>query len=152
MASLADATDVLTAYNFKVEIDSVTIAQFTEISGISSEVGVIEHQEALAAGGKHIIHKVPGRPKPPTITLKRGKCASNDLWKWHLDAVNGKLGAIRKNGSVVVYDHSGVEEIARWNFTNAWPSKITVGGLDAKKNEILIEEVTLQVDTIERTL
>jgi phage tail-like protein len=143
-------TDVLTSYNFKVEIDSVTIAQFSEISGISSEIGVIEHQEMTAAN-KHVIHKVPGLPKPPTITLKRGKCASNDLWKWHLDALHGKVGAIRKNGSIVVYDHSGIEEVARWDFTNAWPSKISTGNLSAKGNEVLMEEVTLQCDSIERS-
>ncbi|HYM49498.1 MAG TPA: phage tail protein [Candidatus Limnocylindrales bacterium] len=144
-----DATDVLTSFNFKVEIDSLQIAQFSEITGIQSEINVIEHQEKTATG-KHVIHKVPGLPKPPTITLKRGKCASNDLWKWHQDALLGKVGAIRKHGSIVVYDHTGEAEIARWDFTNAWPSKISTGNLSAKGNEVLIEEVQLQVDTIER--
>jgi phage tail-like protein len=142
-------TDVLTSYNFKVEIDSLQIAQFSEITGISSEIGVIEHQE-LTKDAKHVVHKVPGVPKPPTITLKRGKCSSNDLWKWHQDAMHGKVSAIRKNGSIVVYDHSGAEEVARWNFTNAWPSKVSTGGLKASGNEVLMEEVTIVCDSIER--
>jgi phage tail-like protein len=144
-----EPTDVLTSFNFKVEIDSMQIAQFSEITGIQSEISVIEHQEKTATG-KHIVHKVPGLAKSPTINLKRGKCQSNDLWNWHNDALAGKLGAIRKNGSIVVYAHDGATEVARWNFTNAWPSKISSGNLSAKGNEVLVEEVVLQVDSIER--
>ena len=41
-------------------------------------------------------------------------------------------------------------EVARYNFTNAWVSKISTGTLKAGANEILMEEVSIVTETIER--
>ena len=42
--------DVVAGYSFQVEIDGVTLAQFKEVSGISSEIQVIEHRENTKGG------------------------------------------------------------------------------------------------------
>ena len=36
--------DPIASYSFHVEIDSITIAQFNEVSGLSIQIGVIEHR------------------------------------------------------------------------------------------------------------
>jgi phage tail-like protein len=141
-------TDALAGYHFSIEIDGVTIAQFQEVSGIASEIAVIDLQQNMK-DGKFLIHKLPGNRKPPTITLKRGKNASKDIWDWHEKIYQGKVTDARKNGSVVLYnyDHS---EVGRYTFVNAWPSKVSMSALKAGSNEVLMEEVTLVCEELTR--
>ena len=141
-------SDALASYHFSIEIDGVAVAQFQEVSGIASEVDVIELKENTK-DGKAIIHKLPGNPKPPTITLKRAKSASKDLWDWHEKIFQGKVSDARKNGSVVLYDYEHAE-VGRYNFVNAWPSKVTMSSLKAGSNEVLMEEVTIVCEELHR--
>ena len=141
-------TDALASYKFFVEIDKTEIAQFSELSGISSELDVIELKENTA-DGKPIIHKLPGAQKPPTITLKRAKNSSKDLWDWHNAMIEGKVSDARRNGSIVLKDFENAE-VARYNFENAWVSKISAGTLKAGANEVLMEEVSIVCERVER--
>src|SRR5258708_8444072 len=75
-------TDALAGYHYSIEIDGVTIAQFQEVSGLTSELDVIELKENTK-DGKYIIHKLPGNRKPPSITLKRANSSSKHLSDWH---------------------------------------------------------------------
>ena len=84
-------SDALASYLFAIEIDRIEIAQFSEVSGLASEVDVIELKENTR-DGKLVIHKAPGAVKPATITLKRAKNASKALWHWHEAIMQGKLG------------------------------------------------------------
>jgi len=141
-------SDALASYLFAIEIDSIEIAQFTEISGLASEVDVIELKENTR-DGKLVIHKSPGAMKPPTITLKRAKNSSKALWDWHEAMLQGKVSESRKNGSVILKSYDGTE-VARYNFTNAWVSKVTTGTLKAGANEVLMEEASLVCESFVR--
>jgi phage tail-like protein len=140
--------DAIAARNFAVEIDGTTVAQFTEISGRTSEMDVTELKEN-AKDGKLIIKKIPGAHKPPTLTLKRAKNVSMDLYNWHKAALNGKVKDARKNGSIILYDYE-LGEVARWNFVNAWPSKLSTGSLKAGSNDVVTEEATIVMESFER--
>ena len=141
-------SDALASYLFAIEIDSIEIAQFTEISGLASEIDVIELKENTR-DGKLVIHKSPGAMKPPTITLKRAKNSSKALWDWHEAMVQGKVSESRKNGSVILKSYDGTE-VARYNFTNAWVSKVSTGTLKAGANEVLMEEASLVCESFVR--
>ncbi len=141
-------SDALAGYHFSVEVDGVSLAQFQEVSGITSELDVIELKENTK-DGKYVLHKLPGNRKPPTITLKRAKNSSTDLWDWHKKIYEGKVSDARKNGSIVMYDYTN-SEVSRYNFTNAWPSKVTTSALKAGANEIVTEEVTIVCEALER--
>jgi phage tail-like protein len=143
-------TDALVAYTFSIEIDRTEIAQFSEVSGLASEVDVIEIKENNALG-QPTLKKVPGWTKPATLTLKRAKNASQDLWKWHEAVMQGKLGDARRNGSVVMKSFDGTE-VARYNFVNGWVSKISASTLKAGSNEVLMEEVSIVTESIERVM
>ena len=99
--------------------------------------------------GKFIVHKLPGNRRAPSITLKRATNTSKDLWDWHQKIYEGNVSDARKNGSVVLYtyDHS---EVGRYNFMNAWPSKVSTGTLNAGSNDVLMEEVTIVCEELER--
>ena len=43
------------------------------------------------------------------------------------------------------------EAVARWNFTNGWPSKWTGADFDASSNEIATEKIVITHEGLERT-
>jgi phage tail-like protein len=133
--------DALAAYSFQVDIDGVTIAQFKEVSGLSSEIQVIEQRET-AKGGIPVIKKLPGSHKWGDITLKRGKTKDNSLWQWMKTAQDGDIDAARRNGSIVLFDYKR-GEVARFNFVNGWPSKVSFGSFSAGGNEVQLEECVI---------
>ncbi|HKF75334.1 MAG TPA: phage tail protein [Candidatus Dormibacteraeota bacterium] len=141
-------SDALAGYHYSIEIDGVTIAQFQEVSGLTSEVDVIELKENTK-DGKYVNHKLPGNRKPPSITLKRAKNSSKDLWDWHQKIYEGNVSDGRRNGSVVMYSYDHTE-VGRYNFMNAWPSKVSTSTLKAGSNDILMEEVTIVCEELER--
>src|SRR5438067_2323772 len=104
--------DAFAARNFAIEVDGTMIAQFTELSGLTSEMDVTELKEN-GPDGKLIIKKIPGAHKTPTLTLKRAKNVSMELYKWHKAALDGKVKEARKNGSVILYDYQAGEIAGR---------------------------------------
>jgi phage tail-like protein len=139
--------DALGQYLFQIEIDGVTIAQFREVGGLTAEVQVIEHKENKP-GGIPVLKKLPGHSKWGDLSLKRGKTQDRGWWDWIKQVQEGKIDEARRNGSVVIYDYVRGEQ-ARINFRNAWPSKVSIGNLQAGGNDIAIEECTLVHEGLE---
>jgi phage tail-like protein len=131
---------------FGLEIDGVELARFTGISGLGYESEVVTFQDTLA-DGKIVTRKRPGRISFPDIVLKRGLSADNALVDWYQTVVNGAVE--RKSGSIVIYDQTSTE-IGRWNFENAWISKWSASDLDAGTDDIMIEEITIAHEYMER--
>jgi phage tail-like protein len=48
-----------------------------------------------------------------------------------------------------MYSQDGTE-VARWNFVNAWPSKLTGPSANAGNNEVAIEELEITHEGYER--
>ena len=145
----SNPSDAIAAYHVGLEVDSTEIAQFSEISGLTIERDVITLKENIAKGGHMVIKQLPGARKPPTITLKRAKNTSMDLYKWWEAMDLGKLADGRRNGSVVLYDYE-MGEVGRYNFVNAWVSKITMSAAKAGSNEPLMEEVSIVCEDVTR--
>ena len=139
--ALPSPEDALAGYSFSVEIDGVTIAQFKEVSGINAEIQTIEHRENKV-GGLPVMKKLPGARKWGDLTLKRGRTDNKALWDWIKSVQDGNMAAARKNGSIVLMDYQH-GETSRFSFINGWPSKVSIGSLNAGGNDILIEEVTI---------
>jgi phage tail-like protein len=55
----------------------------------------------------------------------------------------------RTNCSIIMMDRN-YEDAARWDFTNAWPSKVTGPSVKSDSNEIGIEEVVLVHEGMKR--
>ena len=141
--------DPLTAYHFFVEIKgSGIIGSFRECSGLGSEQQVIEYIHADEKG-KTVVQKVPGVTKYTDISLKRGMTNDDKMWKWRKKVEDGKVDSARTNGSIVLYDQAN-GEVARWNFTDGWPSKMTGPSLAAGTNDVAIEELVIAHEKLER--
>ena len=138
---MPDREDPLVGCQFSLEIQGVIKGYFTEVSGLGSEHDIVEHK-VVDESGHDMVMKIPGRLKWSDITLKRGITSSMDVWDWRKQVEDGDVQGARKNGSVVMYDQS-YSQIARWNFSNAWPSKVSGPSLNAQNNEFGIEEMVI---------
>lgn len=143
----AERKDPFGNFHFVVEIDGIQRAAFHEVGGLDSSIDVIEHRE----GGSSMpaVGKYPGQAKYSNISLKWGVATDHDLYDWHRQWIKGDPAAARKNGSIVLLDRQGQEQI-RWNFTNAWPAKWTGPTFNAEGNDIAIETLELAHEGVER--
>jgi len=139
--------DALTAARFSITIDGYEIASFSELQGITTEVEPVDFLESTDK--EVVFKKLPGKRKPPTIVLKRGKNSSMELWAWHEAVLQGNIVAARKSCSLIMYNYDGAP-VARYHLEQAWPSKLEVGGLKAGASEVLMETVTIVCENIQR--
>ena len=140
-------SDALTAARFSITIDGYEIASFAELLGITTEVEAVELMESTDKSV--VLKKLPGKVKPPTLVLKRGKNSSMELWAWHEAVLNGDIVAARKSCSLVMYSTDG-KPVARYHLEHAWPAKLEIGALKAGASEVLMETVTLVCEHIQR--
>jgi phage tail-like protein len=140
--------DPLVSSWFGVEFQGQIVGAFRECTGLGSENEVVEYK-ASGQKGEYVIKKVPGRLKWNNITLKRGVTDSMEAWKWRKLVEQGKITDARKNGTITMYNQQG-DPVAKWNFTNAWPSKLNGPSANAGNNEVAIEELELTHEGYER--
>ena len=70
-------------FNFLVEIDGVTVAGFSEASGLTTDSNVMEYRNGDENNhGVSTVRKLPGLVKFNNIVLKRGVTADQSLWNW----------------------------------------------------------------------
>lgn len=124
-------------FRFRLEIDGIEQAGFSDASGFDITVDPIDYRE-----GNEPTHvrKLPGLTKYGNVTLKWGVTDSMELYNWNKAIVNGDIQ--RKNLAIVVIDEAG-DDKARWEVVEAWPTKYTPTTLNAKGNEVAIE--TLEI-------
>ena len=138
------ATDPFASFNFKLEIEGITVAGFSEVTGLNQESNVIDYRE----GQEPITpRKLPGLNKFGNITLKRGISPDLSVYNWRKTVTDGDIE--RRNASIVLHNEKH-EEVVRWNLVNAWPSKYVGPDLKANANEVAIESVELTHEGVER--
>lgn len=149
--------DPLVATDFWMEIDGEVISYLTSVDGLQLELetGSLTQRDKA---GKLVQMTVLAKPKMTgELTVKRVApldVTSDALWKWFMQIRDKGMSPLsradeRKNGSIVIYG-TNFTETARWNFFNAWPSKIAQDGFDAGKNDPVSETITLQYEKLER--
>lgn len=135
--------DHIGAFNFKVEIEGVTVGAFFEVKNVESLTEVIEYQD----GEDIILRKRPGRTSYSNIVLKRGFINTDELWKWRKAVIDGKIE--RKSGSIILCGDDG-SEIMRFNFFEGWPCRYSLSTLNGADDRNLFEEIEIAVEKIER--
>jgi phage tail-like protein len=130
--------DPLVAFRFKLEVDNVIQAGFSECSGLQVETEVDEVREG---GNNEAMHKLPKGQRQMNLSLRRGMTDSRVLWDWHLEVARGRK-VPRKLVNVVLLDRDG-EERWRWSFKEAFPVKWTGPELKGDGNAVAIETLEL---------
>lgn len=150
-------SDPLIAQNFFLEIDGAVVSVLASVSGLDVEMEVATTQQVGKDGKSQTVKTLAGRNKAPDLSLVRmapADSTQDKMWGWFNDIMNkGMLQSDRtnnrKNGSVVMYD-STHKEVARFNFTNGWPSKIATDQLSVDSNDPVKETITLTIESLVR--
>jgi phage tail-like protein len=137
--------EVHAAFRFAIQIDGITEAVFTECTLPSLEVDVTQQMEG---GLNNAVHQIPGRVKAGKITLKRGITTSSDLLTWYVDLAQGKIEDSERKVSVVMYD-SLSDEVLRWNFQKAFPSKWSGPTFASANSQAAIETLELSYHSVD---
>jgi phage tail-like protein len=144
VAESGDRQDPFLAFRFEVRLDDLSVAGFSECSGLQLE---IEPQDYLEGGLNTFVRKFPGRVKQTNLTLKRG-IVDREMWNWFYDLTQGKLK--RRNGSIRIHDPSSTEVQVEWHFRDAFPCKWAGPDLNASQNNVAIESVEICHQGLER--
>lgn len=140
--------DPYAVHNFQVIVTNVSddgvavTGAFNEVSGLELELKVIEYRVGSEAS---TTRKLPGLTAFTNLTFKRGITGDIAFWNWIVEALNGRVR--RTSGSVILLDENR-QEVMRWNFDRAWPTKYTGPSLGAGKNEIAMETLVLAVESL----
>jgi phage tail-like protein len=130
-------------YNFLVEIDGITQAKFSEVTGLNVTVDVIEFREG---GDQTAPILIPGLAHYGPLVLKNGLTQSNELCDWMQATVNGSM--TRRNLSIIILNAEGSEE-ARYNLYEAWPSSWSLSQLESLGVGPIVEELVIQYEKFE---
>lgn len=135
--------DPYAQFNFLVEVEGLTVAGFTEVSGLTAESDIIEYREG---SDPPRMRKLAALGKFGGITCKRGITLNRELWEWRRTTLQG--ATVRRNGAVVLLDEAR-EPRLRWEFFEAWISKYEGPALNATANEAAIESIELAVEDVQ---
>jgi phage tail-like protein len=142
------ATDPLRNFRYRLEIDGIVQAGFSEVAIGDASNDPIEYRE-----GNEIttVRKLKGLNKYGNITLKWGLTDSMELSNWHRMIVDDAtlLAAARKTVVIRIQDDSGADKAA-YEITRAWPTKYNPTDLNGKGNEVAIESLELANEGIRR--
>ncbi len=144
----ATSEDALIGSRFGLEIDGVDMAYFQSASGFSNETSLVDDPVAMG-NGVTVIRKLPGQLTWGPLTLTRGVTSDMALWEWRKQVIEGKTGEMRRNCSLIMFNHAA-EEVARYNFEQCWPSKWSGPDVKADDAAVVIEQLEIQYEFMER--
>lgn len=136
--------DNVTAANFMVEVNALTIGRFSELEGLQMEIEIEEYSEG---GVNDAPHRFPTRLTWPNIVLKRGITNDNNLFDW-FDAVAGQrfaqsgLSGNRDTVAISLISTTG-KRLRTWTLIKAYPVRWTGPTLSASEDSIAMEELEL---------
>lgn len=141
----------MTAYHFLVSFldeDQVDIP-FRDVSGFSAE---LQTEDVVAGGENGVSYKLPKPAKYGTLKLSRALPAEkvDVITDWAEKAIQDF--DIRFKTVVVSVLNEEHKAIRSWHFSDAYPVKLSVGDLNATKNELVIESLELAFKFVRREL
>lgn len=141
---MATRKDPIRNFRFRLEIDGIQQAGFSEVSGFDITIDPIDYREGTDP--THV-RKLTGLTKYGNVTLKWGVTTSMELYNWHRQIVDGEI--VRKNITIVSVNEIG-DDVNRWEIVEAWPSKYDPMDFNAKGNDVGIEMLEIANEGVKR--
>ena len=117
---------------------AVCSGAFSECTGLEA---TMEPKVIKAGGSNYGAAQRVGTVSFATVVLKRGMTATRDLWNW-FQLVGGGAYAYRLTAEIEMQDSAGKPAIT-WSLDRCMPVKFKASDLNAKGNEVGIEELHL---------
>jgi phage tail-like protein len=132
-------------FRFRVEVEGIQQAGFSEVSGFDASIDIIEYREGDMTTTPR---KLPGLSKYSNISLKWGVTDSMDMYEWLQECLEGTI--TRKTVTIIAIDEEG-EDVATWQVMEAWPVKYTAPDFNATGAEVAIELLEMAHEGMTRT-
>ena len=139
-------TDPYRGFRFRVEIDGIRTAAFTEASVPSSEVTSTDYREGT---DPPVVRKLSTMNTYGNLTLKRGMSDSKELYDWNKQVQTTGAQGARKSISLILIDDEGKDKI-RWDIIEAWPTKYESAGFNSTGKDVVIETLEIVHEGITR--
>jgi phage tail-like protein len=127
----------VTTNRFYVEIGRITVAAFSECSGVSVNID----KEVYLEGGVNDQQRISlGQTRFSDITLRKGMTNDETFAKWLSEVFEDKNK--RRNVNIIAYNQAG-ETMKSWALIGAIPVGWKLPDLAADGNMVAVEELTL---------
>lgn len=162
---MAELTKPLAPSSFFVDVDglgelsffSVKVPEYKpKLAGEAAVIGSMKdgksERQINSAGFEEVVTFELVCVSSPSLNS-----ASVKMWQWFKDCLppsdggNGKWADNKKTGSIVAYNNDD-EAVAQWDFKEAWPSKMSIAGLDVNGKEYLKETWTCVCENCTRVM
>jgi phage tail-like protein len=118
---------------------------FQEVSGLGMEVTVSEYRNGNDRDNG--VRKITGLNKTADVTMKRGVIGALPLYEWLNDIRNGNQQAFRDITVILMSENR--EPVLEWRLLRARITKCTYGPLNAKGNDVMMEEAVFACERVE---
>jgi phage tail-like protein len=127
------------------------VSGFTSVTGMHWKTEVRTVREG---GLNDREHKLPGRTTCKELVFSRGVCAIDPMWEWYRATMSGHV--LRMNGLIFLTSGSPLSSpmsmLGSWHFSHAWPTELSGVQLDASQSLLAVQQMTLAVESIQRTI
>jgi conserved hypothetical phage tail region protein len=138
-------------FRFKVEIDGIQRASFSEVTGFDASVDVVEYREGDDL--RNTPRKLPGLSKYGNITLKWGIVTDREMFDWMATVAGtntqNPTGIARKKLTITLITDDGSDG-PQWEVINAWPTRYTAPDFNGLGGEIAFESVEIAHEGLDR--
>lgn len=142
------ANDPLHDFRYRLEMDGVVVAGFSEVAIGDASNAPIEYRE-----GNEItaVRKLQRLNKYGNVTLKWGLTDSVELANWHRMVADEAAppSAVRRTVIIRIQDETGADKAA-YEITGAWPTGYNPTDINGKGHEVAIESLELANEGIRR--
>lgn len=131
-------------FRYQVEIEGISRAGFSEISGMNSTVDSVEYREGDDL--RNTPRKLAGLTKFGNVTLRWGVCDDADFLDWVYSVAPNNTspptGMVRHNVTITLFTDDG-QPGPSWELINAWPVGYTVPDFNGLGSEVAIHSLEL---------
>jgi phage tail-like protein len=150
-------SEIFIPFNFEVRFEEVWLTgqigeaielcrgEFSEVSGLEA---TLEPKVIKEGGWNYGAHQRVGPVTFGTVVLKRGITRGAHLWRW-FEFVSRGAYSQRMHVTITLWNHFQ-EPVGGWKLLNALPVKFKTADLNARGNEVGIEELHLAHEGILR--
>ncbi|MGI6778047.1 MAG: phage tail protein [Acetivibrionales bacterium] len=138
-------------FRFRVDIDGIQRAQFSEVTGFDASVDVIEYREGDDL--RNTPRKLPGLSKYGNVTLKWGIVSDREMFDWMATVAGtntqNPTGITRKTITITLITDDG-NDGPQWELINAWPVRYTAPDFNALGSEVAVESLEIAHEGLDR--
>jgi phage tail-like protein len=136
MAETGARRDPYLGYRFRVEIEGLQAAGFTEVTGLETQIEVTSYREG---GENQFEHKLPGPAGyPSNLQLRQGLADPDLFWDWLVDV---SLGVVARRSLTITLLAASGEPAMLWDCREAFPVHWTGPELNAATGAVALETV-----------